>query len=144
MASAWWHSQVTSTQVLTKVQPIVNIVEWDKTIPFIQMREKYLVNQGQILACWLENDNVIALLTQQSQVFETCKTEACSFVDKKIVTQNYRLSHSSLNEGWQKITGMWTEKGCWQTSLSLLRVPVALKPLQPSAGPMMSMPWLPA
>jgi hypothetical protein len=42
------------------------------------MREKYLVNQGQILACWLENNNVIALLTQQSQVFETCKTEACS------------------------------------------------------------------
>jgi hypothetical protein len=48
------------------VQPIVNIVEWDKTIPFIQMRENYLVNQGQILACWLENNNVIALLTQQS------------------------------------------------------------------------------
>jgi hypothetical protein len=66
MPSAWWHSQVTSKQVLTKVQPIVNIVEWDKTIPFIQMRENYLVNQGQILACWLENNNVIALLTQQS------------------------------------------------------------------------------
>jgi hypothetical protein len=49
-----------------------------------------------------------------------------------------------LNEGWQKITRMGTEKGCWQTFLSLPRVPVALKPLQPSAGPMMSMPWLPA
>jgi hypothetical protein len=69
------------------VQPIVNIVEWEKTIPFIQMREKYLVNQGQILACRLENDNVIALLTQQSQVFETCKTEVFFCTQKNSYTE---------------------------------------------------------
>jgi hypothetical protein len=30
-------------------------------------KQNYLVNQRQILACWLEEDNVITLLPQQKQ-----------------------------------------------------------------------------